>query len=71
MDPEEAVELARAFPPRVFITSLVQPRYDVDGIELTRRIKSDPRTRHTAVVITTTMIESSYHAAALAAGCAS
>src|SRR5439155_20033999 len=55
--------------PGVVVPRLLQPGQPIDGIELTRRLRSDERTQRLGVVIITSHIEPSYRDAALCAGC--
>jgi len=50
-DGEQALAAMDAFTPDLVVTDLMMP--GVDGLELTRRIKADPRTRDTVVVALT------------------
>jgi CheY-like chemotaxis protein len=42
---------------------------EVDGITLTRAVRSEPRTRHVPVVVITTSLSLADHTAAVEAGC--
>jgi CheY-like chemotaxis protein len=44
-----ALERAQELKPRIVVTEILVPK--LDGLELCRRIKSDPLTRHTLVMI--------------------
>ena len=63
----DALALARAEPPAVVLMDLSLP--GVDGIEATRQLKADPRTRHVPVVAITGHVEAHVADAAAAAGC--
>lgn len=66
----EALRIASEGPVAAVITRIVQPAgADWDGIELTRRIKEDDRTKHIPVIIITTRIEPHLREAAEEAGC--
>jgi CheY-like chemotaxis protein len=70
LDPLIALERAFLDHPDVFVTRLLQPGQPIDGIELTRRLRSDRRTaERLGVVIITSHIEPTYRDAALGAGC--
>lgn len=63
----QAIELAFAEPPAAVLMDLSLP--GLDGLEATRRLKSDPRTAHVPVVAITGHVESRVAEAARAAGC--
>ncbi len=63
----DALALARAEPPAAVLMDLSLP--GVDGIEATRQLKADPRTRHVPVVAITGHVEAHVADAAAAAGC--
>lgn len=46
---EEALEMARREPPAVVVMDLALP--EMDGLEATRRLKADPRTGATRVIV--------------------
>ncbi len=48
---EKGLELAATHLPSLIITDLMMP--DMDGMELTRRLRADPRTRHIPIVMLT------------------
>ena len=50
-DGQQAVELVREDPPDLVITDVMMPH--VDGFELTRLLRQDPRTAHISVIILT------------------
>lgn len=68
-DPTCALEQAATVRPDVVVTRILQPHSPIDGIELARQIKQDPRTTDTAIVVTTARIEPHYREAASAVGC--
>jgi signal transduction histidine kinase len=50
-DGEQGLELARRHRPSIIITDWMMPR--MDGLELTRRLRSDPELRHIPIVMLT------------------
>jgi two-component system cell cycle response regulator DivK len=67
LDAESAIEAVRANRPDVILMDIQLP--GIDGLELTRRIKADPRTRDIVVVAVTAYAMKGDQAKALAAGC--
>ncbi len=63
----QALALAFAEPPAAVLMDLSLP--GLDGLEATRRLKTDPRTAHVPVVAITGHVESKVAEAARAAGC--
>jgi CheY-like chemotaxis protein len=68
-DPHEAFRFATSQPPAAMVTRILQPGYSMDGIELTRAIKSNPLTASVPVIIITSLLQPEHRVAALAAGC--
>jgi CheY-like chemotaxis protein len=66
-DGEELRSLLKEWLPDAIVLDLQLPR--ADGWELTREIKSDPRTRHIVVVVVSACVMPSERAAAEEAGC--
>jgi CheY-like chemotaxis protein len=66
-DAEEALDVLRSFVPRLILMDIQLP--GMDGLTLTRKLKSDPRTRDIAVVAMTAYAMKGDEARALAAGC--
>lgn len=66
-DGHEALERMRAAPPCLILVDLQLPA--MDGLELTRRVKADPATRHIPVVAATAHAMKGTEQSALAAGC--
>jgi CheY-like chemotaxis protein len=69
LDPLLALEQALSSHPDVLVARVLQPGQAIDGIELTRRLRSDRRTERLGVVLITSHIEPAYRDAALGAGC--
>lgn len=67
IDAEQALELLATVTPRVILMDLQLPK--MDGLELTRRLKADPRTAGIAIVALTAYAMKGDEAKALAAGC--
>jgi CheY-like chemotaxis protein len=55
--------------PVALVTRILQPGFDIDGVELTRRIRQDNRTKHIRVVVVTSLVEPRFRRAAIEAGC--
>ena len=68
-DPHEALRLATSQPPVAIVTRILQPGYSMDGIELTRAIKSNPPTASVPVIVITSLLQPEHRVAAFAAGC--
>jgi CheY-like chemotaxis protein len=66
-DAEEALTVLKDFRPRLILMDLQLP--GMDGLELTRRLKADPGTRHIAVLAVTAYAMKGDAERALAAGC--
>jgi CheY-like chemotaxis protein len=66
-DAEEALALLAAWSPRLILMDLQLP--GMDGLELTRRLKSDPATRDIRIVAVTAYAMRGDEEKALAAGC--
>ena len=64
---EEALELLRAYQPRLILADIQLP--GIDGLEMTRRIKQDERTRDTLVVALTAFAMKGDEQRAIEAGC--
>lgn len=64
---EEAIELLRGYHPRLVLTDIQLP--GIDGLELTRRIKSHPDTQDIAVVALTAFAMNGDEQKAVDAGC--
>lgn len=64
---DAAVELLQTFEPRLIVMDLQMP--GVDGFELTRRLKTDPRTRHVVIIAVTAYAMKGDERRALEAGC--
>jgi CheY-like chemotaxis protein len=67
VDGHSGVEMARSEPPDLVLMDMSLPV--LDGWEATRRLKSDPATRHIPVIALTAHAMSSDRDKALAAGC--
>ena len=67
LDAEAALAAIARNPPRLILMDLQLP--GVDGLELTRRLKSDPMTRDIIVVAVTAYAMKGDQAKAVAAGC--
>lgn len=66
-DAEQAAEAIAAFEPTVVLMDVQLP--GMDGLELTRRLKHDPKTKHIAVVVVTAYAMKGDEEKARAAGC--
>ena len=64
---KEGVEWAKTLLPDVIVMDLNLPK--LDGTEATRRLKSQPETKHIPIVVMTSHYDEKHRAAALAAGC--
>jgi len=67
-NPALALEAAIVGQPDIVVTRLMQPGSDVDGLELTRLLRADSRTRSTAVLVVTSRIAALHRTAAAQAG---
>jgi two-component system, cell cycle response regulator DivK len=64
---DEALEMLETFAPRLILMDLQLP--GMDGLELTRRLKSDPRTRNIIIVAVTAYAMKGDEQRVRAAGC--
>ncbi len=67
MDAEEALHILESFVPRLILMDLQLPR--MDGLELTRRLKSDQRRRGIIIIALTAYAMKGDDKKAYAAGC--
>ena len=67
LDAESAIESIRTKHPDVILMDIQLP--GIDGLELTRRLKADPKTRDIVIVAVTAYAMKGDQAKALAAGC--
>jgi len=67
IDAEDALSILESFAPRLILMDLQLPR--MDGLELTRLIKADPRRRDTIVIALTAYAMKGDDERAFAAGC--
>jgi two-component system cell cycle response regulator DivK len=66
-DAEEALRVLRNFLPKIMLVDIQLP--GIDGLELTRRVKQDPRTQDVTVIALTACAMKGDEERALAAGC--
>lgn len=66
-DAHEALAILETFLPRLILMDLQLP--GIDGLELTRRLKADPRTAHIVIVAVTAYAMKGDEEKALKAGC--
>ena len=66
-DAEEAISMLRDFLPKVMLVDIYLP--GMDGLELTRRVKGDPRTQDITVIALTACAMKGDKERTLAAGC--
>ncbi len=67
IDAEDALRILESFAPRLILMDLQLPR--MDGLELTRRLKSDPAHREIIIIALTAYAMKGDDRKALAAGC--
>jgi CheY-like chemotaxis protein len=67
IDAEEALRMLETFLPSLILMDLQLPQ--MDGLELTRRLKADPVRRHITIIALTAYAMKGDHERALAAGC--
>ena len=67
VDAEDALTILESFAPRVILMDLQLPR--MDGLALTRHLKSDPRRRDIVIIAVTAYAMKGDQDKALAAGC--
>ena len=67
VDAADALEVVRTQRPSLVLMDLQLP--GMDGLELTRKLKSDPETKHIAIVAVTAYAMKGDEERALAAGC--
>jgi CheY-like chemotaxis protein len=65
-DAEQALALLQSFEPDLILMDIQLP--DIDGLELTRRLKADPRTEKTTIIAVTAYAMKGDEEKALAAG---
>ena len=67
--PDEALEIATAQQPDIIVTRILQPGHTQNGLDLLRRLKADPKTASSPVVIITSLMQPEFRAAAIEARC--
>jgi CheY-like chemotaxis protein len=65
-DARQALDLLQSFLPDLILMDIQLP--DIDGLELTRMLKADPRTQNTTIIAVTAYAMKGDEAKALAAG---
>ncbi len=65
-DGEAAMEIARAEHPKLILLDVMMPR--LDGLEVCRRLKSDPATKDIVIVLLTAMAQENDRERGLSAG---
>jgi CheY-like chemotaxis protein len=66
-DGDQAIEVALAEKPDLILLDVIMPT--LTGIEVLQRLRSEPQTKATPIIMVTTRGEEQYIAAAQAAGC--
>ena len=66
-DAEEALEILKDFSPELILMDIQLP--GIDGLELTRRLKSEPTTEHITIVALTAYAMKGDHQKIMDAGC--
>jgi CheY-like chemotaxis protein len=66
-DAEEAIEILENFSPELILMDIQLP--GIDGLELTRRLKSDPATKHISILALTAYAMKGDHQKVIDAGC--
>jgi CheY-like chemotaxis protein len=64
---KEGVEWAKTLQPDLIVMDINLPK--LDGVEATRRLKSQEETKHIPIIVLTSHTAEKYHERALAAGC--
>ena len=64
---QAGLDLAQRAAPWLIVMDIGLP--DLDGLEVTRRLKADPRTQHIPIIAVTAHAHATDRAAAFAAGC--
>ena len=67
IDAEHAIEVLKVFQPQLILMDIQLP--GMDGLELTRRLKADPKTRTVTIVALTAYAMKGDEAKATASGC--
>lgn len=67
IDAERALEVLKAFQPHIILMDIQLP--GMDGLEFTRQLKADPRTRNVTIVALTAYAMKGDEAKAIASGC--
>ncbi len=63
----DALRRIEALAPDLALIDFVMP--DLDGVELTRRLRQNPRTRDVCIIMLTAFSDSAHQARALSSGC--
>ena len=67
-DGPQAIKIAQAEHPHVILLDIMMPESEIDGLEVCRRLKADPVTADTAIILLSAKVQKEDIALGLAAG---
>jgi CheY-like chemotaxis protein len=67
-DGPQAIKIAQTEHPHVILLDIMMPESEIDGLEVCRRLKADPVTADTAIILLSAKVQKEDIASGLAAG---